>query len=138
MSIQQSVNNMLATAAVVGGVAKHGIEEEAKNKLQAIDEYFGAKDKLLSFKAEQERNELAKSENDAELNDIENKKSRFRSAKKLNELNNRKKEIEAANRGLENLMKANETSQAAQIQHMEAIKSGKYKKLIDKVEEGGK
>lgn len=33
MSIQQSVNNMLATAAVVGGVAKHGIEQEKQTKL---------------------------------------------------------------------------------------------------------
>lgn len=33
MSIQQSVNNMLATAAVIGGVAKHGIEQEKQTKL---------------------------------------------------------------------------------------------------------
>ena len=34
MSIQQSVNNMLTTAAVIGGVAKHGIEEQKKTDIE--------------------------------------------------------------------------------------------------------
>ena len=193
MSIQQSVNNMLATAAVVGGVAKHGIEEEAKNKLQAIDDYFGNKEKLLNLQAEQEQNKLARKENNAGIRDIksesnetyenieaardlqrisEDKMTEFATKdysgmspeeaemnmkeygtaqenyahyrdeqiegyNKLKELDKQKIELRAANRGLRRLMEANSKAQDAAKLHMDAVKSGRYKKYIEKLE-GGK
>lgn len=194
MSIQQSVNNMLATAAVVGGVAKHGVEEEARNKLQAIDEYFGAKEKLYNLQSENEANILAKKENKAELKGVrkeadetyenietarslqrisEDKMTEFASKdystmspeevdmnmeeygtaqenarfyrdeqakgyEKINELNKQMSEIHAANKSLKSQMKANETQRIAAQAHIDAIKSGKYKKFIEQIEGGKK
>ena len=194
MSIQQSVNNMLATAAVVGGVAKHGIEEEAKNKLAAIDEYFGNKEKLLNLQAEREQNKLAIKENNAGIRNIKSesdetyenietardlqrinedkmtelankdysvmseaeeginkeeygrayntadfyRKEQKEGYNKLKELNMQNIKLRETNRGLKKLMEANLEAQNAAKLHMEAVKSGRYKKFIEKIEGGKK
>lgn len=52
MSIQQSVNNMLATAAVVGGIAKHGIEEQKKNELETIKTVGALSEGIAANKAD--------------------------------------------------------------------------------------
>ena len=198
MSIQQSVNNMLATAAVVGGVAKHGIEEEAKNKSQAINNYFGEKEKLLTLQAEQENNQPAFNDYKDKVNSLENEKTtavqaisdaekdelrasqeyadfitstpapqgiageseeamdyngevnerqqeitdaqerQKKGKEQVENLNKELEKIKSVNKSLESLMHANQAAQTGVKAHMDAIKSGRYKKYIEELEGGKK